>query len=145
MEEIYSLTEVYASLPVDDATLLKSLIEEYGEEGAIDKWIDTIPPEQLPMTHFSGGIGDSDEPFSKRLKDEINMVICGHPKYKEEREKILHEYNGYTLTAATSLGAIIGSVFGIASGAVIPVALIMIRLALKVTVGAYCKNYKYAE
>ena len=146
MENPFELEEIYNEIGVQQANDLKLMVEEYGEEEAAMKWLEEKVVPELPVTPYDGNIGDSDsttKPFGKRVKDEIDMLICGHPKYNKERESILDQFHGWTLYAATAGAAVLGVTFGVSAGILSPAILLLVRSACKVGVNAYCQNVHF--
>lgn len=146
MANPYELDEIYNEIGGQQANELRLMVEECGEEEAAMKWLEEKVVPELPVTPYDGNIGDGDtntKPFSKRVKDEIDMLICGHPKYNKEREKILDQYHGWTLYAATAGAAVLGAAFGVSAGIISPAILLLVRCACKVGVNAYCQNVHF--
>ena len=49
-EDIYTLEDIYKSLPSYQASTVKRLVEMYGEEKAAEYWLDSLGPKQT--SHF---------------------------------------------------------------------------------------------
>ena len=145
MEYNITIDEIYAAISAEDASRLRSYIEQYGEEKAAEEWLNTIPEDQLPRTPFSGGIGEEDVnlTFAQSIRREVDYFICGHPKYQDLRNKIDSKGEGVTLYAATSLAALIGSEFGITTAVILPSVMLLFRIAGRITLNAYCRNYHF--
>lgn len=116
--------------------LIKNLVENYGEEVAIEKWLSANGPSD---TIQFGGDGNV-EPFLQRFKDEFNKFICGHEDYKKERK----EYETYgeeirTMMVASIAGAI-GAKIGIASAIISPIVVLSLYTVGKIGLNAYCKE-----
>ena len=148
MAHTYKLEEIYNLISEEQAKELEQMINEVGEEDAALKWLEDKVAPTLPITPYDGNIGDDNtttKPFSKRVRDELNMLICGHPKYKEERDKILDQYHGWTLYAATAAAALLGSLFGVSATVLSPAILLFVRLACKISINAYCQNVNFED
>ena len=149
MAKTFELEEIYNAIDAEQAKALEKMVKECGEEEAALKWLDEIVAPTLPVTPYEGNIGDGgnaeSKPFRKRVKDEIDMLICGHPKYSSEREKILDQYHGWTLYAATAVASLLGSVFGVGAAIISPAILLLVRCAGKIGVNAYCQNFHFDE
>lgn len=148
MEKTFELEEIYNEIGGQQAGDLKKMVEEYGEEQAAMKWLEKKVIPELPITPYDGNIGGGEttpKPFGKRVKDEINMLICGHPKYIDEREKILDQYHGWSLYAATAAAAVLGATFGVSAGIISPAVLLLVRCACKVGINAYCQNIHFDD
>ena len=144
----YNITvdEIYAALPADDATRLRALVEQYGEEKAAEEWINTLPEEQIPLTQFSGGIGEEEDlTFAQAIRREIDYFVCGHPKYADLRKQTQSKGSNATFYVGTAVAAALGSAFGVTTAAILPSVLLLFHIACKITLNAYCRNYNFKE
>jgi hypothetical protein len=120
--------------PYQKNTLL-ALIEQYGDEGAAEAWLSSGGPDG--MTKFGGSIGNA-KPFWEAVKKEFKKLICGDTAYDDVRSKIEpisknnidYAINFIALSVATSLA--------VPHPLIVPVIAILIHIAGKVTVRAWC-------
>ena len=146
MEYNITIDEIYAALPADDASRLRALVEQYGEEKAAEEWINTLPEDQIPLTQFSGGIGDEEDlTFAQAIRREIDYFICGHPKYADLRKQAQSKGTTATFYVGATVAAALGSVFGVTTAAILPTVLLLFHVAGKITLNAYCRNYNFKE
>ena len=146
MEYNITIDEIYAALPANDASRLRALVEQYGEEKAAEEWINTLPEDQIPLTQFSGGIGDEEDlTFAQSIGREIDYFICGHPKYADLRKQAQSKGTTATFYVGATVAAALGSVFGVTTAAILPTVLLLFHVAGKITLNAYCRNYNFKE
>ena len=146
MRVLYSLGDVYAFLPIEDAEKLKDYVLQNGVEKAVDLWLENIPVTELPVVPFAGTIGDCDDiTFAERFRNEFDMFICGHPKYKKDRELLISNGSPITIAIASSIALVLAKVLCVSAAIITPVVLLLIRLVGEMTVNAYCNNKKSCE
>lgn len=138
--ESYDLDDLLKVLKPYQQELINQLINQYGVEEAIDKWIIANGPSDIVKF---GGDSNNGVSFVERYKIEINKLICGHPDYSEYRV----EYSKLNESAKTflisSISSLIGSKLGVAATAIAPVVVLSIYLIGKMGVKAYCANVSF--
>lgn len=138
----YELNEWLEVLELDQRERVQQLVEKYGAEEAIDKWI-------LGNSQTKGikAGGDGIKNFIEKYKNEINKFICGHPDYDDFRKKfegIFDEINKETKAVIVSgLSAIIGSQLNITEAILAPIIVLSLYLAGTMGVKAYCSGITF--
>lgn len=118
--------------------IMLQLINSYGEEGAVDKWLEASSTGIENMVPF-GGQPNGDKSLMNNLKKEFNKFICGHPDYKNETTIFLDKVIKPSLVLPIS--TIISSATGIALTTVLPTVTLLLYLAGKIGIKAYCETY----
>lgn len=139
--DIYTLEEIYASLPSYQATAIKQLVERYGEEKAAEFWLDNVGPKQT--SHF-GGDGTSlvsqSPSFWNRCKTELDKLICGHSTWEEEHKKYLTAGKAITIGSATAIATALAPVVGLSVVVLTPAVELLLHSIGKIGFRAYCAN-----
>lgn len=117
---------------------IETLIGEFGEEKAIEKWLSANgPKDNVPF----GGIQTNDtKPFLDKFKVEFKKFVCNHPDYKEERKKINMESPVVKAIWISVISASLGATLGFAATLLAPVVAIMLSIVGKMGLNAYCAN-----
>lgn len=132
----YDIAEWLEELKPYQRQIITQLIDLYGEEEAIDKWLLANGPSAT--VKFGGdGIQQS---FKDSFKGEVNKFICGHPDYKKERDE-LGQHGEVTKTALVSaIASAVGSQIGVAATVLVPIVVLMLYTIGKMGINAYCTN-----
>jgi hypothetical protein len=114
------------------------LIQQFGEEEAISKWLSAQgPKDNVPF----GGIQNQDtKPFLERFKTEFKKFVCNHPDYQEDRKKLSLEAPIVTAIYISVISAAIGAVLGFAATLLAPAVAIMLSVIGKMGINAYCQS-----
>lgn len=131
-----SLEEWLNELKPYQREIITSLVKDYGEEDAIEKWLTANGPSE--MVKF-GGEGNA-KPFIDKFKIEMNKLICGHDDYKKERDE--YKENGELVKSLliSSISSAIGSVIGVAGTVIAPVVVLTLYTVGKLGINAYCQD-----
>lgn len=135
MEEfIFDENELSDLLLPYQKNIFDTLIEKYGEEGAIKIWLS---PNNSQIVMFGGDSNESHTYYDK-VTDEIRKFICGDDKYADEREKIRLYTERTAKYVVITLAAILGDLFGTASAILVPVIVIILKSISKIGLNAWC-------
>jgi len=115
-----------------------TLIDEYGEENAVEKWLSANgPKDNVPF----GGLQSTDtKPFLDKFKTEFKKFVCNHPDYDEERKKLNMESPVVKAIWISVISAALGATLGFAATLLAPVVAVMLSLVGKMGLNAYCAN-----
>lgn len=113
---------------------IETLITEYGEEVAVEKWLSANgPKDNIPF----GGVQSNDsKPFLDKFKTEFKKFICNHPDYEEERKKL----NMESPVVKAIWISVISAALGFAATLLAPVIAVMLSIVGKMGISAYCAN-----
>lgn len=120
--------------------LVKELVNNYGLDGALDKWLTAQGP--VNMVKF-GGVQEKENNFKERYKNEINKFLCGHPDYQNERKEFGKINDSSKTIVISGLSAFIGSKLGVAATVISPAIVISLGLAGKMGIKAYCSGISF--
>ncbi|EOU1648715.1 MAG: hypothetical protein E7H79_01360 [Clostridium perfringens] len=134
----YELNEWLKELKPYQSEIVQELVDKYGVEEAIDKWILAKGPSNT--VKFGGSGEESREKFSKRYKNEINKFICGHPDYSDYRDEFGKINENAKTAIVSTISAVIGSHLGVSGAILSPVIVLSLYLAGKMGVKAYCSG-----
>jgi hypothetical protein len=135
--ENHNLDEWLSVLKPYQQKIMHSLIDKYGEEDAIKRWIKSKGP--LNTATF-GGVPTNDDKknYYQCIKQEINYFICGNPKYSKERDNILKGANVISISIASKISQIIAQAVGMSIAVVLPAILLLFHSISKISINAYC-------
>ncbi len=142
--EVFSLEEMYASLPHYQATTIRTLVEKYGEEKAAEMWLESMGPKQTQ--HFGGSstelVSQSGKTVSfwKRCKTEFDKLICGHKDWEKEYEEYVNYGKAISIATATGIAGVLSPVIGVTTVILIPAIELLLRTVSKMGINAYCSN-----
>jgi len=143
-EEIYTLEDIYKSLPSYQASTVKRLVEMYGEEKAAEYWLDSLGPKQT--SHFGGNgtaLVSQSPSYWQRCKTELDKLICGHPSWEDEHKKYITVGKAITIGTAAAIAAAIAPVIGISTIVITPAVELLLHSISKVGFRAYCANKSF--
>ncbi|MGL4760134.1 MAG: hypothetical protein ACRCWG_01625 [Sarcina sp.] len=132
----YELNEWLDELKPYQKNIVRDLVEKYGVEEAIDRWMIANGP--VSTVKFGGESNQTNEKFSERFKCEINKFICGHPSYDKYREEYLKINNNVKTAAISSISSLIGSQLGVSATILVPVVVLTLYLIGTMGKNAYC-------
>lgn len=135
----YELDEWVSVLKPYQKEIILQLVEEFGEEKAIEKWLTASGPTS---TVKFGGDGNA-KPFLDRYKIEIDKLICGHPDYSKERTEFGENGEKLKTVIVSSISSLIGSTLGVSGAVLAPVIVLSLYTAGKMGVKAYCSNVSF--
>jgi hypothetical protein len=115
--------------------LVLTLVEKYGEEGAIQHWLAANGPGDIARF---GGIGKTSEPFMERFKQEFDKFICGHPDYQEDQKQFDQQGQNTKKVLVSAISGAIGAKLGIVGTIIAPVVVISLFTIGKIGRNAYC-------
>lgn len=121
--------------------LITNLVDQYGVEEAINRWIIANGPANT--VKFGGVANGQDVSFLDRFKDEINKFICGHPSYDKEREEYLNLNGGTKAALVSALSSFLGDKLGASVTFIAPIVVLTLYLVAKMGKNAYCKGIDY--
>jgi hypothetical protein len=112
------------------------LINSYGEEEAIEKWLSANgSKDNIPF----GGVQTTDtKPFLDRFKSEFKKFVCNHPDYEEERKKLNIESPVVKTIWISIISASLGATLGFAATLLAPAVAVMLSIVGKMGINAYC-------
>jgi hypothetical protein len=115
-----------------------TLIDEYGEENAVEKWLSANgPKDNVPF----GGIQTADtKPFLDKFKTEFKKFVCNHPDYEEDRKKLNLESPIVKGIWISVISAALGATLGFAATLLAPAVAVMLSIVGKMGLNAYCAN-----
>ncbi len=117
---------------------INTLIENYGEEQAAEKWITSNgPSNNVP---FGGEVVRDTKPFFERFKSEFSKFICGHPDYDEYRKKLGAESPIIRSTYIAVISAALGATLGFAATLLAPAIAVLLASVSKVGLNAFCQG-----
>lgn len=137
----YKLNEWLEVLKPYQSEIVQQLVDKYGVEEAIDKWILAKGP--MNMVKFGGSGEEGREKFTQRYKNEINKFICGHPDYSEYRCEFGKINESAKTIIVSSLSSFIGSQLGVSGAILAPIIVLSLYLAGKMGVKAYCSGLTF--
>ena len=164
--EKLELKEWYSCLKPYQSKIIKELVYKYGEEKAAEMWLNKYaskPRRVLGSDESNGKMGfvrsyrlvdknvydlkefnksDVTDYWSK-LKKQLNMFICGHPDYEQEREQLLKIGSPIGLGGVTFLANLISPVIGLATEILIPAIALFLHTTAKIGVKAYCDGISF--
>lgn len=120
---------------------IKGLIDSgNNEEEVAEIWLTTIGP--LSTSGF--GTVNSAQVFYENVKKELIAFICGHEKYKAEREQAEKIWNEQGKVGFVSMvAAIVAATLGLAVAAIVPVIALLLSVVSKAGVGAFCATCNF--
>ncbi|MGL5052128.1 MAG: hypothetical protein ACRC0V_07725 [Fusobacteriaceae bacterium] len=141
IESIINLSDIeYLSvLPKYQKEIVSQLIDSYGVNDAIDKWIEANGPENNAQF---GGIGNGN--FLSKLKDsiktEINKFICGYSKL-EKIESLQFNAGAKTLQVyiVSTISSIVAQTFSISAVSIAPIVVMILISVKKIGLTSYCE------
>lgn len=117
---------------------IETLIENFGEEQAAEKWITSNgPTNNVP---FGGEVVRDTKPFFERFKAEFGKFICGHPDYEEYRKKLGTESPIIKSTYIAVISAALGATLGFTATLLAPAVAILLASVGKMGLNAYCQG-----
>ena len=124
-------------------TTIKRLLDSgNSEEEIAEIWLTSVGSSST----LGFGTISSAQVFYKNVKKEFIYFICGHEKYKEEREqaaKIWKEQG--KLGFVSIVAAVVASTLGLAVAAIVPVIALLLSVVSKVGVGAFCATCNFGS
>ncbi len=133
-----SLEDWLSELKVYQKKSIEKLVDEFGEEEAMGKWLSANgPKDNVPF----GGIQTNDsKPFLEKFKTEFKKFICNHPDYEEERKKLNVESPISKAIWISIISAALGATLGFAATLLAPAVAIMLSIVGKMGINAFCEN-----
>lgn len=120
---------------------IKSLVNNYGEEEAINKWLLARGP--LQTATFGGDSTARDSSYPEKFRKELAKFICGHPDYDNLRDSIKSEGGTINKFMIPVISAAIGDQIGLTQGLLVPVVAIALSAIGKISINAYCANRSF--
>ncbi len=133
---IFSLDDLLGGLKVYQQNSITVLIAEHGEEEAAKKWLAANGPSSTQQ--FGGEPQGGSQPFWERLMAEFRLFICGDKKYKKDRDKLFAQANPTALFFVSSISSVIATTLGLVPALIMPVIAILLHIAGKIGVNAWC-------
>lgn len=142
------MTQLLDIKPIDLQTILEtlkpyqrdtisSLISTYGEEQAAEKWLAASGPASLEKF---GAFRPSKNPLWLKVLSEFKMLVCGHEKYQEVRDRINKLVEPHIQKITTTITAAIAIQIGTASEILFPAVSILFYLATGVGISIWCET-----
>ena len=142
----FDLDQALNALPSYQAELLKSLVRSNGEERTAEIWIDSNGPREI--RHYGGTSGTqlvTNSNYWKRFKKQIDGFICGGQDWEEENKQAKKIGEGGIISISTGIAQAISPVLGIAVPILVPPIVLVLHVAAKAGIKAYCANKNYVE
>ena len=133
--------EWISSLPDYQQQSLITLLLKLPEEDVAQNWIDSSFKTTSPFS-----ADNSKKSYFDYVKIEFTNFICGNPKYDEQRNEIktqINVHDGIKTFIVSSISTAIGSQIGASAVVIAPVIVILLSLAGKIGVNAYCEMSHY--
>lgn len=143
--ETLSQDEWFSILKPYQRKYIEQLVQTYGEETTAEIWLTSVGPLQ---TARFGGENDSHgdrKDYWRRFKIEFDKFICGHPDYSEARKKASQQAGSIGLIAIPIISSEIAASVGISHVIIVPAVVLLLDVASKVGVRAYCANKRFAD
>ena len=124
---------------------IELLVQTYGEEKTAE--ILLTSRGALQTARFGGendSLGDRKD-YWQRFKIEFDKFLCGHPDYSEARKKASQEAGSIGLIAIPIISSEIAASVGISHVIIGPAVVLLLNVASKVGVRAYCANKRFAD
>ncbi|MBS5787938.1 MAG: hypothetical protein KIC98_08505 [Clostridioides difficile] len=137
----YELNEWLDELKPYQRNIVKNLVEKYGIEEAIDKWMIANGPEST--VKFGGESNNTNEKFSEKFKCEVNKFICGHPSYDKYRDEYSKISDSSKTIAISSISSLIGSQLGVSATVLVPAVVLTLYLVGIMGKNAYCSGITF--
>lgn len=118
--------------------IMEQLIEKFGEDGAIEKWLLANGPSNT--IKFGGD--KTCKPFLDRFKEEFTKFICGHEDYLKEQTQLAEQGEVTRTMLVGSISGLIGSKLGVATTVIAPVVVISLFTLGKIGRKAYCSEFE---
>ncbi|MGL6167231.1 MAG: hypothetical protein ACRC0Y_02955 [Fusobacteriaceae bacterium] len=139
IESIINLTDIeYLSvLPKYQKEIVSQLIDSYGVNDAIDKWIEANGPENNAQF---GGIGNFLSKLKDSIKTEINKFICGYSKLGKI-ESLQFNAGAKTLQVyiVSTISSIVAQTFSISAVSIAPIVVMILISVKKIGFTSYCE------
>ena len=116
---------------------VSQLVDAYGEEEAIKRWLSANGPNS---TIKFGGTGNSPEPFFFMFKEEFSKFICGDESYSKYREQLMAETPIAKTIYISCISAALGAALGYAATLLAPAVAIMLHIVGAMGVNAWCNQ-----
>lgn len=117
------------------------LVDKYGLEEAIDRWIVSSGP--INTVKFGGNKDSSKHKFTELYKIEINKFLCGHPDYLEYRAEFSKHNEAIKLGIVSTITSIISPKLGVAGTVLAPLIVLSLSLFGKMGMNAYCSTITF--
>lgn len=133
--------EWLSSLPDYQQQSLIPLLLKLPEEEVAKSWVDSSFKTTSPFS-----ADNSKKGYFDYVKVEFTNFICGNPKYDEQRNEIKSQIDiqdGIKTFIVSSISTAIGSQIGASAVIIAPVIVILLSLAGKIGVNAYCEMSHY--
>tara|TARA_Y100000588_G_scaffold124900_1_gene136821 strand:- start:4705 stop:5127 length:423 start_codon:yes stop_codon:yes gene_type:complete len=117
-------------------TLIQNLIDNGASyEEAANTYLSVNADSTSPF-----GTINSDKDFFSEVKKQFHKLLCGHSDYEEERKEILGGVSEIGSGVTTAIATWIGATFGVAMAIVLPVVVLLLKLAAKIGLNAWCET-----
>lgn len=126
-----SLNEWYTCLKPYQRAIIEQLVAKYGEERAAEEWLTARGPMQTATFGGSQVNAENAPKYWDRLRSEIDKLICGHPDYKKEQEKILAAGKSIGLGGVTALANWLSPLIGMSSALLAPAIILILHTMAK--------------
>ena len=143
--ENLSLDQWYDCLKPYQVDIIKQLVSNYGEEKAAEIWITARGPIQTATFGGSQNQNENTINYWKRLKNEFDKLICGHPDYEKERSQFTVAGEAIGLSGASALTGLIAPLIGVSTVLLLPAIVLLLHLAAKMGTKAYCVDKKFDD
>ena len=132
-----SLNEWYTCLKPYQRAIIEQLVAKYGEERAAEEWLTARGPIQTATFGGSQVNAENAPKYWDRLRSEIDKLICGHPDYKKEQEKILAAGKSIGLGGVTALANWLSPLIGMSPALLTPAIILILHTMATMGVKAY--------
>ena len=115
---------------------MKEFLNCLSIEEAAEKWVSSTG--SVNIVQFGGT--QNSKPFWNRFKDEFDRFLCDRSAYAEEKQEIAKHGNASKAIFISSISAAIGAKLGMAGTLLAPPVALLLCVAGKMSINAYCKN-----
>jgi hypothetical protein len=136
----YEGDEISAVLKPYQRELIDKLLVQYDEEASAKIWLSSAGP--LDLRQFGGAQEDNGNEFFKRFRSEFHAYVCGHERYKDEREEFMKIAKPAASYVVTVISVAVAGVLGVAVGFIVPAVALLLKLVCRLGVNAWCEVEK---
>lgn len=136
--ENLTLEEWGQSLKPYQFNIILQLVRNYGEMEAAEKWINAKGPQETATFGDISNSLNTGKNYWYSLRDEFNKLICGHPDYTKEREKLISTGKIIGLGGVSYISTLLSPIVGLSVPILTPAVMLLLHTAGKMGINAYC-------
>lgn len=141
--ENFNLDTALTKLPTYQSKTINTLIGLYGEEKTAEIWINSNGPKEISHNGGENQLVVKQPSYWNRLKDQFNMFLCGGTDYVDERKQAKAISEAGAAGLSTYLAQLISPIIGLSVPILVPAILLLLHLAAKMGIKAYCALYGF--